>query len=156
MLKSAPFVQAHALHTNIWLTSRGLLTKDKNSSLLTSAKKKKCLITLSPERFCLLWQLWSDDGKIFVLGQIRHLDVERLGFCLTDKCPSWQMSRRQFMLDHKLATSTLSSCTCFEGQQWKEWIPLLLRCGRPRKNILRQCCQWRFLWACFNYKRVVD
>ncbi len=43
----------------------------------------------------------------------------------------------------------------FEGQQWKEWIPLLLRCGSPKKNIHRQCCQWRFLWACLTIKELL-
>jgi len=44
----------------------------------------------------------------------------------------------------------------FEGQQWKECIPLLLRCGRPKTIIHGHCCQWRFLWACSDSKRVVD
>ncbi len=34
------------------------------------------------------------------------------GFHLTGECSSWQMAQRQFMLGHKLATSTLSSFTC--------------------------------------------
>jgi hypothetical protein len=38
--------------------------------------------------------------------------VERLGFRLKGKHTSWQTAQRRFMLDHKSAPSTLSSCTC--------------------------------------------
>ncbi len=38
--------------------------------------------------------------------------------------------------DINLATSTLSSCTCsFEGLQNKRIANVVLRCGRPKKNL---------------------
>ncbi len=71
----------------------------------------------------------------------KHYSVERLGSCLTSKCTSERMVRRQFMSRHKSAMPTLSLCTCsLKVNNGRQNNSVVAEVWQALKNIHKQCC----------------